>query len=124
MLVLSVFGVYRVGTEFLPATDEGFFSISVRLENGSSFAATDEVVKKIEDILKQEDEVDVYVSFVGGSQESQSRGTSRSNIAEISVKLKDLSDRERSIFEFVDEVEPKVMTVSYTHLTLPTITAV
>ncbi len=109
MLVLSVFGVYRVGTEFLPATDEGFFSISVRLENGSSFAATDEVVKKIEDILKQEDEVDVYVSFVGGSQESQSRGTSRSNIAEISVKLKELSERERSIFEFVDEVEPKVM---------------
>ncbi len=109
LLVLSIIGVYRVGTEFLPATDEGFFSISVRLANGSSFTATDEVVKKIEHILQQEDDVDVYVSFVGGSQEGQSRGTSRSNIAEISVKLKELSERERSIFEFVDEVEPKVM---------------
>ena len=35
-LVLSGFGLYKVGTEFLPATDEGFVSVSVKLPNGSS----------------------------------------------------------------------------------------
>ncbi|MGE7977918.1 efflux RND transporter permease subunit [Psychrobacillus sp. NPDC093200] len=109
LLVLSVLGVFRVGTEFLPPTDEGFVSISVKLENGSSFTATDEIVNKIEDILKEQEEVDVYVSFVGGSQEGMSRGTSRSNMAEISVKLKPLSERGQSTFEFVDQVQPTIV---------------
>lgn len=49
------------------------------------------------------------MSFVGGSQEGQSRGSSSSNTAEISVKLKALEDRKRSVFTFVDEVQPKVV---------------
>lgn len=109
LLVISTVGLFRTGTEFLPATDEGFVTIAVRLENGSSIAATDEVVKKIEEQLQKEKDVEVYVSFVGGNQEGQSRGTSRSNLAEVSVKLIPLDQRERSIFTFVDEVQPKVI---------------
>ncbi|PZX08152.1 HAE1 family hydrophobic/amphiphilic exporter-1 [Psychrobacillus insolitus] len=109
LLVISTLGLFRVGTEFLPATDEGFVTIAVRLENGSSFTATDEVVKRIEKELQKEKDIEVYVSFVGGNQEGQSRGTSRSNIAEIYVKLVELEDRDRSIFTFVDEIQPKVV---------------
>ncbi|WP_298471814.1 efflux RND transporter permease subunit [uncultured Psychrobacillus sp.] len=108
LLIISVFGILRVGTEFLPPTDEGFASISVRLPNGSSFTSTNEVVDEIENILQKQKDVDVYVSFVGGSQEGMSRGTSRSNIAEISVKLKPLDERSQSTFEFVDKVQPKI----------------
>ncbi|WP_277586389.1 efflux RND transporter permease subunit [Psychrobacillus antarcticus] len=109
LLVISSIGLFRTGTEFLPATDEGFVTISVDLENGSSFTATDKVVNKVEDILQKETDIEVYVSFVGGSQEGQSRGSSSSNTAEISVKLKALEDRDRSVFTFVDEVQPKVI---------------
>ncbi|MGB2873233.1 efflux RND transporter permease subunit [Psychrobacillus psychrotolerans] len=109
LLVVSTIGLFRVGTEFLPATDEGFVTIAVDLEKGSSFAATDKVVKKVEKILKKEEDIEVYVSFVGGSQEGQSRGSANSNTAEISVKLKALEDRNRSVFTFVDEVQPKVV---------------
>ena len=112
LLLVSIFGLFRAGTEFLPATDEGFVSISVELEHGSSFTATDDIVKNIEEVLKQEKDVEVYVSFVGGSQEGQSRGASNSNVAEISVKLKPLDERDRSIFTFVDEVQPKVIEVA------------
>ena len=109
MLVLSSFALTKVGTEFLPATDEGFVSISVKLPNGSSSAATDEVVKRIEAQLKDERDVEVYVSLVGGTQQDIAQGTSKANIAEISVKLVPLADRERSIFEFVDDVQPEVL---------------
>lgn len=109
LLVVSTIGLFRVGTEFLPATDEGFVTIAVDLEKGSSFTATDKVVKKVEKILKKEEDIEVYVSFVGGSQEGQSRGSANSNTAEISVKLKALEDRNRSVFTFVDEVQPKVV---------------
>ncbi|HJF32981.1 MAG TPA: efflux RND transporter permease subunit [Sporosarcina psychrophila] len=109
VLVLSSFALTKVGTEFLPATDEGFVTITVKLPNGSSPAATDEVVKRIEAQLKEERDVEVYVSLVGGTQQDIAQGTSKANIAEISVKLVPVADRERSIFEFVDDVQPEVL---------------
>lgn len=109
LLAASGFGLFKVGTEFLPPTDEGFFSISIKLPNGSSLASTNEVVKKIESELKEEKEIDVYVSLVGGTQQSVSQGSSESNTAEMYVKLVPLSERERSVFEFVDDVQPDVL---------------
>ncbi|MGB3262295.1 efflux RND transporter permease subunit [Paenisporosarcina sp.] len=109
MLGAAAFGLFQVGTEFLPATDEGFVSVSVELENGSSVDATQAVVDKIENELNKEKEVDVYVSLVGGTQQGQSQGTSEANRAEIYVKLIPLDKRERSVFDFVDEVQPKVL---------------
>lgn len=102
---LSLFGLTKLGTEFLPATDEGFASVSIKLENGSSVTETEKVVAKIEDRLKKEAEVDVYVSFIGGTQQSQSRGQTSPNQAEMYVKLVPIENRDRSIFEFVEEVE-------------------
>ncbi|ANU22736.1 efflux RND transporter permease subunit [Planococcus donghaensis] len=108
LLIVGAFGVMQVGTEFIPATDEGFVSVSVELENGSSRTATNEVVDLIEDELKQEEDVDVYVSLVGSTQQGQAQGSAQANVAEIYVKLIDLADRDRSIFEFVDDVQPRI----------------
>lgn len=102
---LSVFGLSRIGTEFLPATDEGFASISVNLDRGAAVTKTEQVVTAIEECLKEEQDVDVYVSLIGGTQQSQARGQTSANRAEIYVKLVPLADRKRSIFEFVEEVE-------------------
>ena len=104
----GIFGIYRVGTEFLPATDEGFATVSVGLENGSSLAATNEVVNLIEEELKKEKDVEVFVSLIGSTQQGQSQGTTETNTAEIYVKLVSLDERDRSVFEFVDEVQPRV----------------
>jgi hydrophobic/amphiphilic exporter-1 (mainly G- bacteria), HAE1 family len=109
LLLVSGFGLFKVGTEFLPATDEGSFSIGVKLPNGSSTKATNEVVQKIETELKKQDDVEVYVSLVGGTQESLAQGSSNSNRAEVYVKLIPLGERNRSVFEFVDEVQPIVL---------------
>ncbi len=102
---LSLFGLSKIGTEFLPATDEGFASISVNLDQGAAITKTEKVVAAIENRLKEEQDVDVYVSLIGGTQQSQSRGQTSANQAEIYVKLVPLADRKRSIFEFVEEVE-------------------
>ncbi|TWT04814.1 efflux RND transporter permease subunit [Planomicrobium sp. CPCC 101079] len=108
-LALGSFGVYQVGTEFLPATDEGFISVAVELENGSSRNATDEVVNVIEEELEKEEDVEVFVSLIGNTQQGQAQGTSQANIAEVYIKMLPLEDRERSVFEFVDEVQPRVL---------------
>ncbi|EGA90320.1 cation efflux system [Planococcus donghaensis MPA1U2] len=108
LLIVGAFGVMQVGTEFIPATDEGFVSVSVELENGSSRTATNEVVDLIEDELKQEEDVDVYVSLIGSTQQGQAQGSAQANVAEIYVKLVSLADRDRSIFDFVDDVQPRI----------------
>ncbi|WP_034332212.1 efflux RND transporter permease subunit [Bacillus sp. J37] len=101
----SVYGLTRVGTVFLPNTDEGFFTIDVELENGSSLSETTKVVTAIEEELEEEDDVDLYVSLIGTTQEESFRGTGRTNIAEIYVKLKDLDSRTVTTFDLIDNVQ-------------------
>lgn len=117
LIVLSVTAVifiasslllYKTGTEFIPATDEGFVTISAKLPQGSSVEATEQVVSEIEQRLYQEPEVDVLVSLIGGNQQSLSRGTSNANESEISIKLVPINDRERSVFDFAEQLEEDV----------------
>ncbi|QPC46121.1 efflux RND transporter permease subunit [Mangrovibacillus cuniculi] len=104
----SIFALSKVGTEFLPATDEGFFTVRVDLEAGTNLQETDRVVKSIEKVLENQEEIDVYVSLIGSTQENSARGSVSTNIAEISVKLAPLAEREKSVFEVVDELQSKI----------------
>lgn len=108
LLGMSSWGATKVGTEFLPATDEGFFTMRVELENGSSVNETNAVVKAIEEKLENETNVQTAVSLVGTDQEQSFRGGKSGNIAEIYVKMKPFDEREQSIFSFADEVKPKL----------------
>ncbi len=98
----SIFGLTTVGTEFLPSSDEGYFSIRVNLENGASLSETEKAVKEIEEVLKEKADVDVYVSSIGSTQQGSYTGTARSNRAEIYVKMKELDVRTVSTFDFID----------------------
>ncbi len=109
VLGASIFGLTRVGTEFLPPTDEGFVSVAVELPNGASVESTDKIVKEIEEELQREKDVEVYVSLVGGTQQNMAQGTAQTNVAEIYIKMVPLEDRSRSVFEFVDDVQPEIV---------------
>lgn len=101
-------GLFTVGMQFLPPTDEGFFSINLELENGSALSETEKVVGTIENELKDEKIVDTYVTLIGSTQESSFQGTSKSNTAEMYIKLKPLGKRDESVFEFVDALKPRL----------------
>lgn len=108
LVAVSIFALFQAETEFIPATDEGFVSVSVELPQGASLARTEEAVASIEDILKEQPELDVYVSLIGSTQESQSQGSANVNEAEISVKLVELAERERSVFAFAEDVQKEI----------------
>jgi len=103
MLAGGGYGLTTVGTQFIPATDEGFFSIRVKLENGAALSETEKVLASLEEELKGEENVDVYVSLVGTTQEASFRGTTNANVGELYVKMDDPEQREISTFKFVDD---------------------
>ncbi|RFB18157.1 AcrB/AcrD/AcrF family protein [Bacillus sp. HNG] len=108
MFGVSLFGLFTVGTEFIPKSDEGFFTIKMKLENGTPLNETQKAVNVIEKQLEEEPEVDVYVSLIGSTQEKSFRGGGSTNEAEIYVKMVGFEERERSTFKFVDDTKQKI----------------
>lgn len=105
LLAAGGYGLTTVGTQFIPNTDEGYFTARIELENGTALTETEKVVTAIEEVIKDEDDVDTYVSLVGTTQEGSFRGSRNANIAELYVKMNDLDKRDRSTFDFVDDVK-------------------
>ncbi len=64
-LMASLFLVTRLGTEFIPAMDEGSFDMDVAMLPGVSLAKAMEVNQQAGEKLKQFDELDVVVSRTG-----------------------------------------------------------
>ncbi|GIN61276.1 multidrug ABC transporter [Robertmurraya siralis] len=110
LLILGVggYGLTTVGTQFIPSTDEGYFTVRVELENGAALTETEKVIGAIEEKFVAHDEVETYVSLIGTTQEGAFRGTKNANMAELYVKMKDLEEREISTFDFVDEIKRDV----------------
>jgi len=64
-LVMSLFLVTRLGTEFIPTMDEGSFDMDVSMLPGVSLAKAMEVNKLAAEKLKKFDELDIVVSRTG-----------------------------------------------------------
>ncbi len=111
LLAGGVFGLTTVGTQFLPPTDEGFVTVRVETEEGTSLAETNKVVEAVEKVLAEENDTQVYVSLIGSTQEEAFRGTGEANEAELYVKM--TKAREQSIFEFVEKVEPSAEAAAF-----------
>ncbi len=65
LFVLSLFGFGFVQQQFFPDSTRLELLLDLRLPEGSSYAATEAEVKKVERILAKEQGIDNYVSYVG-----------------------------------------------------------
>ena len=94
----------RLGSDMLPAFDEGGFILDYVMPAGTSLAETDRVMKHIEQILRSTPEVESTSRRTG--LELGLAAVTEPNTGDISVKLK--SDRERSVDDVISEVREKV----------------
>ncbi len=91
--VLSLVGTVVVyagnnhGVEFFPETDPNRATISVRAPDGTGLEATDAIVRRIEAILAQEGNVDVFVAETGisGGGDPMTAAQPAANFARITV---------------------------------------
>ena len=104
-LIVVSFASYRVlGTELLPAFDEGGFILDYVMPAGSSLQETSRVMRQIEAILRSVPEVE-STSRRTGLQLGLAAVT-EPNTGDIAVKLK--AERSRSVDEVISDVRAKV----------------
>ncbi|HEY0319898.1 MAG TPA: efflux RND transporter permease subunit [Pyrinomonadaceae bacterium] len=104
IILIGSFLLYRyLGSEFLPAFDEGAFVLDYTAPPGTSLAETDRMLKHIEGMLKETPEVESY-SRRTGLQLGLS--ITEPNTGDFLVKLKD--SRKRSTVEVTDDLRGQI----------------
>ncbi|NCA86419.1 MAG: efflux RND transporter permease subunit [Clostridia bacterium] len=107
IFIASLFLATQLGTEFMPQTDEGRLSVQVELQSGTRVEKTVELARRIDKIISEYPEVLLISTSAGNDAEGglmaifQSTG---SNIINYTIRLADIEDRERSVWEIAEEL--------------------
>lgn len=96
----------KVPTGFVPEEDQGYFIVSTLLPDAASLERTDGVTKKIEGILKQIPEIDLYTTVNGNNLLNN---TVAPNAATFFITLKPWDERHKTALDIVAEVNALCM---------------
>ena len=113
ILSMLLFGF--IGSEFFPESDEGQFSVTVKLPVGTRIEETEKFIQKIENIIRREvPETQTIISDLGvpsargGNTFGQNSG---GHAANMSIALIPAEDRKRTVFEIVKKLRPKLVSL-------------
>jgi HAE1 family hydrophobic/amphiphilic exporter-1 len=103
----SFFLLKKVGTDFMPQSDESRLSAAIELQTGLRVEETSKIARKLEKIINvRYPEITMISSSAGADDEGtfyslfNASGSNRINIL---TRLKPLSERTRSVFEIADD---------------------
>ncbi len=103
VFVICLCMIPLMGFEFMGSTDSAQISISVEMPKGTPLDETDTVVRRVENIVKENPEVlEVYTSV--GSGGMMSFGGSDGSQGTVSLTVTDKTDRKQSLSELMDEI--------------------
>lgn len=104
LLAGSIALIRLVGSEFMPATDEGEVRVSVEMEVGTRLNLMDEKFRAIAQIIRKEvpERVSIEESFGGGGWRSGA------NTGNFTLKLKRKSERSRSSEQIATDLRSKL----------------
>lgn len=98
-IALPATGIIK--TEFFPAEDADFFVISIERPEGSTLADTDLEVRKVEEILYEDDRIASFTTTVGQSSAFAGGGGANTKSANIFVNLE--TEREDTSFTIIED---------------------
>lgn len=110
ILAATYFIAQRVPSTFLPVEDQGYFFVVVQLPDGSSLERTDEVAKKVRDILEATPGVDI-VGSISGLNFLTNAAQSNSAVEFAILKPWDERPPSQSASNLVAAVRPKLLMI-------------
>lgn len=108
--ILSIVVLANLGGDFMPRTDMGYMSIAVDRTPGTSLTSMEKSMRQLNDIIASnvpEAEM-TYMNFGQGEGIMAIFGSQGSSEADVAVRLKDRSERNRSMFAVEDVLREKV----------------
>ena len=113
--VIASFYLFKfVGMDFMPQSDESRFTATIELGTGLRVEETLITTEKLEKLLEERyPEVTVISSSTGADEEggfSALFGNNGTNTISLTVRLKDLKDRDRSVFEIAEDFRNQLAT--------------
>jgi HAE1 family hydrophobic/amphiphilic exporter-1 len=93
-----------LGTEFLPAQDQSFISIDVRLPVGNNLQVTFELTEEIDQQLLSIPEIDLSYVTIGGTDNFTVGAGSQTNRASYTILLTDVTKRTRSDLVIAEDI--------------------
>ncbi|WP_414464210.1 efflux RND transporter permease subunit [Hyphomicrobium sp. DY-1] len=110
ILAGTYFIAQRVPSTFLPVEDQGYFFVVVQLPDGASLERTDEVAKKVRDILEATPGVDI-VGSISGLNFLTNAAQSNSAVEFAILKPWDERPPSQSASNLVAAVRPKLLMI-------------
>jgi HAE1 family hydrophobic/amphiphilic exporter-1 len=113
MFLLSFLLYPFIGVSFFPRTDSGQFIINVKAPTGTRLEVTNEYVKKVEDIVRQEipkSDLSTIVSNIGVFPDLSALFTQNSAMHTAFVEVGLVEDHKGSSFDYMDKVRAHIRT--------------
>jgi HAE1 family hydrophobic/amphiphilic exporter-1 len=109
LFILSVVLVANMGGEFLPENDMGFIAVAVDRSPGTSLEAMEKSMHELNSIIMENvpELENVYTNFGQGEGIMAMFSSQASSEGDVTMRLKNLSDRNRDIFQIQDNLREK-----------------
>jgi HAE1 family hydrophobic/amphiphilic exporter-1 len=124
IFVISLVLLPFIGFEFIPAVDQGMFSVNIKLPEGTQLDITNEAASEVEKILLSVPELEIMSMSVGSGGAMGMGAGGGGNTASANITLKDLNKRSRSTSEVVDDIRKQVAHISGAEITVTETNAV
>ncbi len=107
--VLAVIILFNLGGNFLPESDMGFIALSVDRTPGVSLEAMEKSMNQIDMIIAEEvpEAENIYTNFGQGEGIMALFSSRGSSEGDITIRLSNLSERDRGMFQIQDELREK-----------------
>ncbi len=113
VFILSLAGLFTTGMELMPSTDSGTISVNISMPSGSHLEKTDDLTKRIENIIQQNENVRTVFSQVGaGDMASSVTGASNADTASITVTLVAENERKNSTDDVAWQIRNSLKSIS------------
>lgn len=107
IFAMSLMLISKVGTEFIPQSDEGQMTVVVELQTGTRVEETAKTARKLEEIInKKYPEVDLTSTSYGTDDQGGMMSIfteTGSHVINLTLGLKDLEEREKDIWTLTEE---------------------
>ncbi|MDP8238390.1 MAG: efflux RND transporter permease subunit [Candidatus Hatepunaea meridiana] len=106
---LSILGLGYIGSEFMPKTDEGSFSINVEMPIGTTLNETDRIVNEISQRVMQQEYVKSVYAATGKSEGSFFGTGEGTHMGSIVVQMVEENLRPIKTSELIKDIRPQLI---------------